>query len=177
LKGLAVTALQRGAAFLAAAGPALVGGAVGFAVSFIVMIVGIPVLLAHGEAMTEALASALPFPIDDARRILYDIGEMTRGVFLSVGLTAAVQAALGLIGFLVLGVPNAGTLSALMFFLALVPGGVGLVWAPVAIWLWLGGNTWSAVFMVAWGGGVVGAIDKVLRPLPAGRGGTLAGLP
>jgi predicted PurR-regulated permease PerM len=52
---------------------------------------------------------------------------MTRGVFLSVGLTAAVQAALGLIGFLVLGVPHAGTLSALMFFLALVPGGVALV--------------------------------------------------
>ena len=58
---------------------------------------------------------------------------MTRGVFLSVGLTAAVQAALGLIGFLVLGVPHAGTLSALMFFLALVPGGVALVWAPYVV--------------------------------------------
>ena len=134
------------------------------------MIVGIPVLFAHGEAMVEAFASSLPFPINDARRILDDIGEMTRGVFLSVGLTAAVQAALGLIGFLVLGVPHAGTLSALMFFLALVPGGVGLVWAPVAIWLGLGGNTWSAVFMVVWGGGVVGTIDNVLRPLLAGRG-------
>ena len=60
---------------------------------------------------------------------------MTRGVFLSVGLTAAAQAVLGFIGFLVVGVPRAGTLSALMFFLALVPGGVALVWAPVAIWL------------------------------------------
>ncbi len=170
LKGLALTALQRLAAFLAATGPALVGGALGFAFSFIVMIVGIPVLFAHGEAMVEALASALPFPIDDARRILYDIGEMTRGVFLSVGLTAAVQAALGLIGFLVLGVPHAGSLSALMFFLALVPGGVGLVWAPVAIWLGLVGNTWGAVIMVVWGGGVIGTMDNVLRPLLAGRG-------
>src|SRR5580765_2938670 len=176
LKALAVTALRRVAAFLAATGPALVGGALGLVFSFLVMIVGIPVLFAHGEAMTEALASALPFPIDDARRILYDIGEMTRGVFLSVGLTAAVQAALGLFGFLVLGVPHAGTLSALMFFLALVPGGVGLVWAPVAIWLGLGGNTWSAVFMVVWGGGVVGTIDNVLRPLFAGRGVKLDGI-
>ena len=176
LKALAITALQRVAAFLAAIGPALVGGALGFAFSFIVMIVGMPVLFAHGEAMTEALASALPFPIDDARRILYDIGEMTRGVFLSVGLTAAVQAALGLIGFLVLGVPHAGTLSALMFFLALVPGGVALVWAPVAIWLGLAGNTWSATFMVFWGGGVVGTSDNILRPLLAGRGVKLDGI-
>ena len=176
LKGIAITGLQRAAAFLATTGPALVGGMLGFVFSFIVMIVGLPVLFAHGEAMVEALASALPFPIDDARRILYDIGEMTRGVFLSVGLTAAVQAALGLIGFLVLGVPHAGTLSALMFFLALVPGGVGLVWAPVAIWLGFGGNTWSAVFMVLWGGGVVGTIDNVLRPLLAGRGVKLDGI-
>ena len=92
---MAITALQRLAAFLATAGPALVGGMLGFTFSFIVMhLAGIPGLFsAHGEAMVEALASALPFPIDDARRILYDIGEMTRGVFLSVGLTAAVQAA------------------------------------------------------------------------------------
>ena len=176
LKALAVTALRRVAAFLAATRPALVGGALGFAFSFLVIIVGIPVLFAHGEAMTEALASALPFPIGDARQILYDIGEMTRGVFLSVGLTAAVQAALGWIGFLVVGVPHAGTLSALMFFLALVPGGVGLVWIPVAIWLGLGGNTWSAVFMVVWGGGVVGTSDNVLRPLLAGRSVKLDGI-
>ena len=63
-----------------------------------------------------------------------------------------------------------------MFFLALVPGGVGLVWAPVAIWLGLGGNTWSAVFMVVWGGGVVGTIDNVLRPPLAGRGVKLDGI-
>jgi len=75
LKALAVTALRRVAAFLAATGPALVGGALGLVFSFLVMIVGIPVLFAHGEAMTEALASALPFPIDDARRILYDMAR------------------------------------------------------------------------------------------------------
>jgi hypothetical protein len=44
--------------------------------------------------MTEALASALRSP-STTPGASYDIGEMTRGVFLSVGLTAAVQAALG----------------------------------------------------------------------------------
>jgi predicted PurR-regulated permease PerM len=169
LKGLAVTALQRVAAFLATTGPALVGGALGFAFSFIVMIVGIPVLFAHGEAMTEA--ARLGAPVPHRRRPAHPVRHRrddARRVSMSVGLTAAVQAALGLIGFLVLGVPHAGTLSALMFFLALVPGGVGLVWAPVAIWLGLGGNTWSAVFMVVWGGGV--RRHERQRPAPAARG-------
>jgi predicted PurR-regulated permease PerM len=176
LRALGIRLLQAVVAFLAAAGPALVGGALGLAFSFLVMIVGIPLLFAHGEVARDALASALPMPLEDAQRILQDIGEMTRSVFISVGLTAAVQALLGVIGFAVLGVPRPGTLGAVMFFLALIPGGVGLVWAPVAIWLAASGQTWSAVLMVAWGGGVIGTSDNVLRPLLAGRGVKLGGV-
>jgi predicted PurR-regulated permease PerM len=140
------------------------------------MIVGIPLLFAHGEQMRDSLAAALPMPLDDAQRILLDIGDMTRSVFISVGLTATVQALLGLIGFLVLGVPRPGTLAAVMFFLALVPGGVALVWAPVAIWLAANGHNWSALLMVLWGGGVIGTSDNILRPLLAGRGVKLNGV-
>ena len=176
LKALGIRALQGLAAFLAAAGPVLVGGALGLAFSFLVMIVGIPLLFAHGEGMRDALASALPMPLDDAQRILQDIGDMTRSVFISVGLTAAVQALLGVIGFAVLGVPRPATLGAVMFFMALVPGGVGLVWVPVAIWLAANGHNWSALLMVLWGGGVIGTSDNVLRPLLAGRGVKLNGV-
>jgi predicted PurR-regulated permease PerM len=116
------------------------------------------------------LAETLPFPVVDGRRILRDIGDMTRTVFTSVGLTAATQAALLGLGLLVLGVPRPASLAALTFFLALVPGGVALVWAPVALWLAAQGQTWSAVAMALWGGGVVGTIDNVLRPFLAGRG-------
>jgi predicted PurR-regulated permease PerM len=176
LRALGVRALQGLAAFLAAAGPVLVGGALGLAFSFLVMIVGIPILFAHGEEMRDTLAAALPMPLADAQRILQDVGDMTRSVFVSVGLTAAVQALLGVIGFVALGVPRPATLGAVMFFLALVPGGVGLVWAPVAIWLGVNGHTWSALLMVLWGGGVIGTSDNILRPLLAGRGVKLNGV-
>jgi predicted PurR-regulated permease PerM len=176
LRALAIRALQGLAAFLAAAGPVLVGGALGLAFSFLVMIVGIPLLFAHGERMRDSAAAALPMPLEDAQRILQDIGDMTRSVFISVGLTATVQALLGLVGFLVLGVPRPGTLAAVMFFMALIPGGVGLVWAPVAIWLAANGHNWSALLMLFWGGGVIGTSDNILRPLLAGRGVKLNGV-
>jgi predicted PurR-regulated permease PerM len=170
LREVAIAGLQRVAQFLAVQGPALVGGALGLAFSFFVMILGLPVLFSHGETLTAALAETLPFPVVDGRRILRDIGDMTRSVFTSVGLTAAAQAALLGLGLLVLDVPRPASLAALTFFLALVPGGVALVWAPVALWLAAQGHTWSAVAMALWGGGVVGTIDNVLRPLLAGRG-------
>jgi predicted PurR-regulated permease PerM len=176
LRAMGVRALQGLAAFLAAAGPALVGGALGLGFSFLVMIVGVPVLFAHGEHMRDAIASALPMPLDDAQRILQDVGDMTRSVFISVGLTAAVQALLGVIGFVALGVPRPVTLGAVMFFMALIPGGVALVWVPVAIWLAANGHSWSALLMVLWGGGVIGTSDNILRPLLAGRGVKLSGV-
>jgi predicted PurR-regulated permease PerM len=85
-------------------------------------------------------------------------------VFVSVGLTAAVQAGLGTIALLVLGVPNAFTLGATMFFAALLPGGTAIVWLPVGIWLGMNGHPWKAVILIAWGAGVIGTIDNVLRP-------------
>ena len=89
---------------------------------------------------------------------------MTRTVFISVGFTALVQAGLGTIALLVLGVPNAFTLGAAMFFVALLPGGTALIWVPVAIWLGTNGHEWKAVILVAWGAGVISTIDNVLRP-------------
>jgi predicted PurR-regulated permease PerM len=175
LRAAAIAGLQRVAQFVAVQGPALVGGALGMLFSFAVMIVGIPVLFAHGEALATAVAEALPMPTPDAKRILADLRDMTRSLFLSVTLTAAVQAGLAGIAFLLLGVPRALPLTALMFFVALLPGGPALVWAPVAVWLAAIGHTWSAVAMAAWGGGVVGTIDNVLRPVLAGRGVKLGG--
>ena len=175
LRAAAISGLQRVAQFLAVQAPVLLGGTLGLAFSFLVMIAGMPILFSKGEALVEALASALPLPLEDARRILGDIGDMTRSVFVSVGLTAAVQAALAGAAFFALGVPRPVSLTAVTFFAAILPGGVVLVWAPVALWLAAAGHTGSALLMAGWGAGVVGTIDNVLRPLLAGRGVKIEG--
>ena len=176
LRAVAIAGLQRVAQFLAVQGPALVGGALGLAFSFLVIIIGLPVLFTHGEALSEAVAETLPFPAVDGRRILRDIGDMTRSVFTSVGLTSATQAALIGLALLVLGVPSPAPLAALTFFLALVAGRHrARLGARLALWLAAQGHTWSAAAMALWGGGVVGTIDNILRPLLAGRGVKLEG--
>jgi len=173
LKATAITVLQRIGTFIATEVPTLVGGAFGVLFSFLVMLIAMPLLFAHGERLTMVFADTLPVGAEDARRIVDELTVMIRSVFVSTALTAASQAALGGIGLFVLGVPHAMPLTAVMFFAALIPGGTGFVWVPAAFWLFATGHTWKAVMMLGWGAGVVSTIDSVLRPLFAGKGSAL----
>jgi len=164
VEAVGINAIKKIGAFAAAKAPGLVGGAFGLAFSFVIMLLMMSVLFAKGGYVAGVIAGSLPLPREDADRIMADLGLMTRTVFISVGLTAAVQATLSLIALLVLGVPNAFTLGAAVFFFALLPGGPAVVWIPVAIWLAVEGHPWKAVIMAGWGAGVVGTIDNVLRP-------------
>ena len=176
LNAAAISGAKTAGAFVADRGPALVGGAMGLTFSFIVMIVGMPVFFTHGQQFSKAVAGALPIPEADAQRILNDLRQMTRSLMVSVGLTAASQATLAGLAFFVLGVPHALSLTAATFFLALIPGGPAVVWAPAAIWLAYNGHGWKAAMLFAWGAGVISTIDNVLRPLLAGRGVKLSGM-
>jgi predicted PurR-regulated permease PerM len=167
--------LKTAGAFVAARGPKIVGNAFGLGFSFVVMLIGMIVFFVDGKRFARAVASALPLPAADADRILSELGAMTRTVFISVGLTAAAQAALGGLALLILGVPYVLPLTAAMFFFALLPGGTAIVWAPAAIWLASTGHPWKAILLAAWGAGVVSTIDNVLRPILAGKGVKLNG--
>jgi predicted PurR-regulated permease PerM len=83
---------------------------------------------------------------------------------------------LGGIALVVLGVPYALPLTAVMFFFSLLPGGTAIVWLPAAIWLAYAGHNGKAVILFGWGAGVVSTIDNVLRPLLAGKGVKLSGI-
>jgi predicted PurR-regulated permease PerM len=176
LRAAAVTAVKRAGTFIATKGPAFLGGIIGMVLSFLVMLVGMPLLFVHGQRFAAALAQALPIPPADAMRILSELREMTRAVFISVGLTAAAQAALLGLALIVLGVPHAVPLTAATFFCALIPAGTGLVWIPVAIWLAAVGHPVKAMVLTGWGAGVVGTIDNILRPVLAGHAIKLPGV-
>lgn len=155
---------------VAAKAPKVLGATVGLVFSFLVMLVMMMVFFAEGPRLAVVLASFLPVPRDDADRIVSELGLMTRSVFISVGLTALVQATLAGIALAVLGVDNAFPLGAAMFFASVLPGGTALVWIPVVIGLFATGHPWKAAILAAWCAGVVSTIDNVLRPYFA-RGG------
>jgi len=176
LKATAMGAVKKIGDFVAAKGPAILGGVFGIVFSFVVMIVMMIVLFAGGDGLAASITEALPLPRADATRVLDDLALMTRSVFISVGLTAVVQALLAGVMMLILGVPHALPLTAALLFAALLPGGTAIIWIPVSIWLAATGRPWACGIFVAWCAGVVSTIDNVLRPLFAKSGVKLPGV-
>jgi len=86
--------------------------------------------------------------------------------------TAAAQAILAYIGFLIAGIPGALVLGLLTFacsFIMVPP----LIWGPAVAWLAWQGDYGMAVFLGIWGMFVISGVDNVLKPYLISRGGNL----
>ena len=107
------------------------------------------------------------------KRLLTVAGNTIRGVVYGILGTALAQAVTSGIGFVIAGVPGAGLLALLTFFVSVVPIlGTALVWVPAALWLFHEGSTGWGVFMLIWGIGVAN-IDNVLKPWLISQGSNM----
>jgi predicted PurR-regulated permease PerM len=95
------------------------------------------------------------------------------GVMIGIVGTAAAQAAVALIGFLVAGVPAPLLLAAATFFLSMIPVGPPLIWGGAAWWLYDQGQTGWAIFMAIYGFAVISSVDNFVKPILISRSASL----
>jgi predicted PurR-regulated permease PerM len=140
------------------------------------MELGLSILIAFflfrdGLFLAERLTTAVDrIGGERGRHLLGVAGNTIRGVVYGILGTALVQAILTGIGFLVAGVPGAGVLALLTFFISVVPlMGPALVWLPAAIWLFYQGSTGWGIFLAIWGLGVNG-LEHVIKPFLISKG-------
>lgn len=127
-----------------------------------------------GPRLAAFVLSLLERLIGDRAPYYLDLvaGTVQRVVNGVIG-TAAAQAVLALIGFLIAGVPGALVLGIGTFLLSLVPMGPPLIWIPATAWLAWRGEYGMAIFLGLWGTFVVSGVDNVLKPYLISRGGNL----
>lgn len=102
-----------------------------------------------------------------ARPLIQVASNTVRGVVYGILGTALAQAVVAGTGFVIAGVPGAGLLALLTFFLSIVPVGPPLIWIPVTMWLFGTGHAGWGVFMICWGL-LVSSVDNVIKPLIIG---------
>jgi predicted PurR-regulated permease PerM len=107
------------------------------------------------------------------RRLLLVASATIRSVVYGIIGTAVAQGLLAAIGFWIAGLAQPLLLGILVFFLALVPMGPPLVWAPAGIWLLYSGHYASGIFILVWGALVVSGVDNFLKPYLISRGSAL----
>jgi predicted PurR-regulated permease PerM len=151
---------------LVSSGGTFVMGALGTAASFVLMLFVLFFVLRDGPGVAQQVVQMLP--IEDRRRarLWQHLSDVTRAVFLGIGLTALVQGILVGVGFWIAGLPSPLVFGVVAVLVALIPMvGSALVWAPGALFLAARGEYGYAIFLAVWGAVVVGMVDNFLRPM------------
>ncbi len=99
-------------------------------------------------------------------------GGAVRGVALGVVVTALAQSGLGGLGLMLVGLPYAALLTALMFILCLAQIGPVPVLVPTVAWLFWSGSTTRGIVMTVFAVVVVG-MDNFIRPVLIRKGAPL----
>lgn len=127
-------------------------------------------LLRDGRKLIELMIKALPLGDARERKLFTKFAEVTRATVKGNLVVAIVQGTLGGLIFWALGLSSPLLWGVVMAFLSLIPAvGAGLVWLPVAIYLYATGDWGKASILAGFGAIVIGMADNVLRPLLVGR--------
>lgn len=148
-----------------------VGSIVSMAVGVTMFGIALYYFMADGPALLAGTRRLIPVKDDYQQRLLGEFETVVRSVVTATLLAAVVQGGLTAIALWVVGAVYDLALLRhffLFFVLAtltsLVPvTGAWLIWAPAAIWLGLDGHTMGAVVLTAFGVGVIGMLDNVIR--------------
>jgi predicted PurR-regulated permease PerM len=127
-------------------------------------------LLRDGQSMTTSIGNVVPLKPDDRRVLAARFVTVVRATVKGGVLVGAAQGSVGGIIMAMLGVPNALLWAVVMALSSLLPAvGTGIVWAPVAIYLFATADMWHGLIMTASGILIIGSVDNVLRPILIGR--------
>lgn len=129
------------------------------------MLIALFFLLVQGEALVKWIDEASPLQPGQTRELFREFKTVTYAVVVSTGATAAIQAVVALVGYLVARVPHPFFFAGLTFVMALIPAiGAAGVCLLAALVLLLTGHPYLAAFLAAWGTVVVGLVDNVVKP-------------
>jgi len=151
---------------MASSGGAVMLGAIGTIVSFVLMLFVLFFVLRDGPTLAARVVRMVPIEAHLRGRLWRHLIDVTRAVFMGIGLTAIVQGFLLGTGFAIAGLPSPLVFGVLGALFALVPVvGTAIIWVPGVLWLVAQGQPGHALFMAGWGILVVGSVDNFLRPI------------
>ena len=126
--------------------------------------------LRDGRDLAQTIRRAVPMQRQHTDFLLSKFATVVRATVKGTVVVALVQGMLGGMAFAFLGIHGAVLWGVVMSVLSLLPAiGAALVWAPVAIYLIATGSMIEGLGLAAWGAGVMGMVDNLLRPILVGK--------
>lgn len=153
------------------------GNTLALFLDIVVLLFALFYFLSQGPTLAHDALKLAPLPQADRDRLAERIQSTIRATVKGTFVIALIQGVLTGAALYIAGVPGALFWTVVTIVLAIIPMiGPPLVWIPAAIWLFSTGNLWAAVALAAWGAGVVGVIDNLLRPALVGKDAKMSDL-
>lgn len=146
-------------------GAGLVGNVFSFVANAVIAFLVLFFLFRDGEAALAYLASLLPLSKERFAALQHRIGSTLVANFYGGVAVGAAQGSLTALAFWVLGLGSPilwGLVTAIFSFLPVV--GSAAIWVPAGVALLFTGHVVKGIMLLAWGAGVVGLADNVVRP-------------
>ncbi len=136
----------------------------------IVMFFTLYYFLVGGRDLVKKIMFMSPLKDSHEKILIEKFISISRATVKGTLVVGLVQGTIGGIAFAIVGIHSAITWGIVMVFLSLIPMfGTGLVWVPAAIIMFMTGNIWQGVVLLAIGFGIISVIDNFLRPQLVGK--------
>ncbi len=123
-------------------------------------------LLRDGEGIRDRIGTILPIEPRRYQELVATISASVTANVYGVLAVAAAQGALGAIGYTIAGLPSVMLWSIATAAFSMVPVvGTACVWVVACCYLVTLGRWGMAIFMFAWGAGLISTADNIVRPL------------
>jgi len=147
------------------------GAAASALVALFIYFAGAHVFLLHGSEIWAWLKRHVPLRQAHLERFGAAFLETGHGLLVGVGLTSATQGLVATMVYASLGVPRWWVLGPITGLASMIPlVGSALVWAPIALGLFLTHHPIKGMVLVVLGVAVISTADNVLRPVFARLG-------
>ncbi|HVH69494.1 MAG TPA: AI-2E family transporter, partial [Candidatus Dormibacteraeota bacterium] len=169
--------IEKEAGFLAERIGTILKNIAAFIFDLFVMIFAMFYFFRDAGRILGAARSILPFDAAHKDAMITQVQELISASVITSLLVAAIQGALGGLGFAIVSLPAPVFWGVVMAFFSLVPVvGSGLIFVPASLWLGFSGHWGRALLLLAICVGISTVMDNVLRPLLLGGRTELSGL-
>jgi len=126
-------------------------------------------MLRDKDEFFDYLESLLPFPEHVQKKLFQKTKDITNSVLYGTIIMGGLQGILTGIGFFLFGVPNALLMTLLAIVVGILPlVGTAMIWVPMAVYLFISGDNFSAIGVTMFGLASAG-LDNLLKPIIVSR--------
>jgi len=149
---------------------AIASNTLSFLANFFLMLLVIFFLLIDGSRLVQFLMDLSPLPEEQDARLIEKFSGMAGAILIGNGLCGAIQGTAGGAVFWIFGLQSAflwGVIMALLAFLPII--GIGAVFIPTVIFLFLKGRVGTSVFFLLFYLLLSGGVEYILKPRVVGK--------